>query len=72
MKKYLESPIFSVVCLDDGVLMSCGGGGKRFGLTNYLVCDLHYIYRFYSLNPLRVHSLRNSAHWTWVKKSMRI
>jgi len=37
MKKYLDLPIFSMVCLSEGVLVSCGGGGKRVGLENCLV-----------------------------------
>lgn len=39
-KKYLDSPIFSIVCLPDSVLVSLGGGGKRFGLVNTLVKKL--------------------------------
>lgn len=36
-KKYLQTPIFSIICLPDSVLVSCGGGGKRVGLENSLV-----------------------------------
>ncbi|CAD8131677.1 unnamed protein product [Paramecium octaurelia] len=35
-QKDLESPIFSVVCFPDSVLVSLGGGGKRYGLVNSL------------------------------------
>lgn len=40
-KKFLDSPIFSIVCLTDAVLVSLGGGGKRFGLVNSLVKIYH-------------------------------
>ena len=50
MKKYLDSPIFSLVCLPEGILLSCGGGGKRFGLQNYLV--LLFLYFFFKLGTL--------------------
>ncbi|CAD8055840.1 unnamed protein product [Paramecium sonneborni] len=35
-QKDLESPIFSVVCFPDSVLVSLGGGGKKYGLVNSL------------------------------------
>lgn len=43
MKKYLDLPIFSMVCLSEGVLVSCGGGGKRVGLENCLVFYINNI-----------------------------
>ncbi|CAK69340.1 unnamed protein product (macronuclear) [Paramecium tetraurelia] len=35
-QKDLESPIFAVVCFPDSVLVSLGGGGKKYGLVNSL------------------------------------
>lgn len=53
-KKYLDSPIFSIVCLPDSVLVSLGGGGKRFGLVNTLVKKLKIFDSNYFQNQFMV------------------
>ena len=32
-----EAPIFSNLCYNKLLILSCGGGGKRFGLKNRLM-----------------------------------
>ena len=51
MKKYLDLTIFSMVCLSEGVLVSCGGGGKRVGLENCLVFYIYNICQIFYPKP---------------------